>query len=510
MNRGKKSLLNAITAIAYSGINGLMGLIVTRLVLKTYGSDFNGLNSTASQLVSMLLILEGGFSIATNVALFTPYLKKEYNEVNAILAATKYRFQKVGLLFGGCGIVISIAYTLLVKSNLNKEIIFTVLIMALAPSAFNLFYAMKYRVVLQAEQKEYIISFINIITISCGYITNIIFTQMRTPMWTIRFGTMLWAFINYIVLSECVKRTYHFIDFTVPPDFNKIAGTKDVFVQKITGVIYNTMPIVFLSISSFGGTVMASVYAVYNNIFVLLKSIMHAVTDAPRLSLGQMMAEKEKDEVWKVFAQYQLIVVLMLFCCLTTTAVLILPFVNLYAGDIKDVNYYNPYISLLLTCITMFELIHIPSGHLINMSGNFKVSKNFQVISCIVLVVSMIVGGNLLGIYGMLLAVLLVAILLAILEVGYVHQVYFRGKLLSFLKIVLPFMIIGIILVIGENRLPIIFTSYFKFVVVGAIILLVNSILGVIVSFIFCRQYTSELLSRLIIILRKINRERNK
>ena len=49
-----------------------------------------------------------------------------------------------------------------------------------------------------------------------------------------------------------------------------IRGTNDVIAQKITGIIYNSAPIIFLSISPSGGTVMASVYMVYNSVFLIL------------------------------------------------------------------------------------------------------------------------------------------------------------------------------------------------------------------------------------------------
>ncbi len=63
-------MYTAISAIGLTVTQGLFGLIVLKLVISRYGSGFNGLNSAATQLVSMLLFVEGGFTLVANVALF--------------------------------------------------------------------------------------------------------------------------------------------------------------------------------------------------------------------------------------------------------------------------------------------------------------------------------------------------------------------------------------------------------------------------------------------------------
>ena len=38
---------------------------------------------------------------------------------------------------------------------------------------------------------------------------------------------------------------------------------------------------------------LASVYAMYNNVFIMIKSILHGAIDAARLSFGQMLTERK-------------------------------------------------------------------------------------------------------------------------------------------------------------------------------------------------------------------------
>lgn len=496
-SRNKISIFNAITALMMTLTNGLLGIIVTRLVIESFGSDFNGINSTANQIVNMLLILEGGFTMASNVALFAPLSKGDYKIVNGVLAATRNKFRRLGVIFLVVGLLIAGGYALAVNSALSAELVATVITMTVVPSAFNLFYATTYRVLLQTQQREYVINAITCCTIALGHLGNIVMIRLGGPMWMVRFITMIFSLANSLLIAFYVKKRVDFLDFSAPPRADLINGTNDVMVQKITGVIYNSAPIVFLSISPSGGTMLASVYAVYNNVFTMLKSLLHGVIDAPRLSFGQMLTEKDRDEVWPVFAQYEYTAFVAVFVMMSTCCALIMPFIKLYMNGISDANYYDTTIAIFMVVIAAMEMIHIPSGHLINMAGEFKISKNFQMISCILLVVGMAIGGTRWGVYGMLGAVLMVAMLLAILEMGYVHIWFFRGKLPEMVRLLLPSVVGGVIVCVFERQLDIKIESYLTFVIYGALFVCANGVVAVILGIIFNRRELTALVNRL-------------
>lgn len=505
-NKNKNSILNAITAMGLTLTNGLFGIIVTRFVIASFGSDFNGLNSTANQIVNVLLILEGGFTLASNVALFSPLTNKDYDTVNAILSATKKKFRRVSLIFLLVGLVAAVGYAFAANSTLPREFIATLITMTVIPAAFNLFYATTYRVLLQSQQREYIINIITICTIGLGHLSNIIMISLGGPMWAVRFITMVFALINSLLIAGYVRKKVSFINLKADPKSEFIVGTSDVMIQKITGVIYNSAPIVFLSISPAGGTALASVYAVYNNVFIMLKGLLHGIIDAPRLSFGQMLTERKREDVWNTFAQYEYAAFSAIYILLTTCCALILPFISLYTDGINDVNYYDMTIAILMVLITVMEMIHIPSGHLINMAGKFKVSKNFQLIACIVLIIGMATGGYFFGVYGMLGAVLLVAVLLAIMEMGYIHLFFFEKKLLKLLRLVLPLLIAGVAICYAELQIPIEINSYFRFLVFGVIFTCINGISAVIIGLIFNRRELLSLIKRVLRLLKIIKK----
>ena len=504
MNRTKYSLYNAISAVILTLINGLFGIIVTRLIISHYGSDFNGLNSTVNQIVNVLLIIEGGFTLASNVALFGPISAQDYDISNGVLSATRLKFRRIGIVFLAVGTLVAFIYSFLARTDLPKEFVFTVTYMAVIPQTVNLFFVTTYRVLLQTQQKEYIINCFTASTIGLGHITNIILIICNGPMWMIRFITMCFALVNCVLISQYTKRHNSFLDFSVKPRPELIEGTKDVMAQKITAVIYSSWPIVFLSVTPSGGTLLASVYAVYNNVFVMMKALLHGVIDAPRLGFGQMLTEKKREEVWPAFKEYEFISVFLTFIAMTTTCGLILPFIKIYTSNVTDINYYDKKIAILLVLIGTFEMIHIPSGHLINMSGNFRVSKIFQIIACIMLIVSMSVLGSFWGIYGMLLAILIVAILLAIMEIGFIHMCFFDKKILFFFRIMIPYLLLGNIVSYFEMFFTQNSEGILSLIAFAGLFLVINSIIASLLGFIICNNEMKKLIVRGTTIMKKI------
>ena len=240
-------MLNALSAIALTLVNGIFGIVVTRLVISRFGSDFNGLNSTANQIINVLLILEGGFTLASNVALFAPMSAGDYGTSNSVLKATRVKFKKIAVIFLAIGTMVAFLYSLAVKSALPREFVFTVILMAVVPQAFNLFYTTTYRVLLQTQQHEFIISGFTALTIGLGHITNIILITHGGKMFMVRLVTMIFAILNCFLITGYTKRKNRFLDFSVEARPELIKGTNDVMAQKITGVIYTSWPIVFLS-----------------------------------------------------------------------------------------------------------------------------------------------------------------------------------------------------------------------------------------------------------------------
>lgn len=490
-NRVKNSVLNAIVMIANTGLLSILALVSTNIILKNYGSDYNGVVSTANQFVNLILIVEGGFTTAINVSLFKPFVNNDQKKINQIMAAAKKVFLKIGFIFLTVGLIISLAYPCIIKSELPYLTIFLIFLMVMLGTSFNLLVVYKCQIMFQVSQREYIYSFVSMIINILSSVTTILLAYNKVDMLIIRLFILIYIIINGVLIALLFKKAFPNIE-NDEPDYKSIKGTKDIMVQKLTSVIYLSSPLLF--ISTFISTKVASVYAVYNSIYNIIKSVITSLIAAPVNGFGQLLSNTEKNVVYKKFELYEYIIIIASTILVSSVLALIIPFVRLYTINVVDINYVSFEIAILLALIVLFEVIHVPSGHIINVSGNFNVAKKIQIISVVVLVVLLTINGLCWGIIGILAATLITNILLAAMEIYYTHVKIFGSNPKSFvIKLLLNMLIIAII-VVAYNILNIDINSYYKFFAVGLVVFVIATVITISINYLFYRKNVMDII----------------
>ena len=496
MNKGKKSILNAIVGLVQMLVTCLIGLVFNRIILENFGSSANGINATVSQIVNAIMIVEGGFTLASNVALFEPWGKGDVDRINGILSATKKRFDVIGWLAVAIGLLIAFVYPFTVNSEMSYFEIVALMLTALLPMCYNLGVTTKYRVVLLTEQKEYIMSLISLITYVIGMIAAIVGALFfNISLVAARCFIMLSLFAGYIGVAIYCKKNFPFISFRAKPQYDAIKGTKSVIAMKLTSVLYTSAPIIIISMLPAGGFVLASVYAVYNSIMSVVNSGLCAVVNAPRLGLGALFAENDKKSLTRVYSQYEAISFMGLSVILGTTALLILPFVSVYTQGIEDADYIDELMAILLISKNFFEILHIPCGQMIQMSGRFKAANRIQIVACVVLAIILTTGFILANLYVIIFAVAFAAMVLCVFEVIYSEKnILHRGWLL-FIRNMLPATVICIACTVLGMTNFIRCKNIFEFIVFGGITFFLICAITVTSFFIVNRQTTKGILN---------------
>lgn len=500
-NRTKNSILNAIVMILNTVVLSILSLVSTNLILKNYGSDFNGVVATANQFVNLLLIIEGGFTTAINVALFKPYVKNDTKKINAIMSAAKKTFLKIGIIFLAIGVIVSIVYPVFIKSNLDYITISLIFLMVMVGTSYNLMFLMKSQIMFQVSQKEYIYTFFYIIVNVLSSLTTIILVYNKVNMLVIRFFILFYIIVNGIITYILYKKNFPKINTTVKPDYKSIKGTKDIMIQKLTSVVYLSTPLLF--ISTFISTKMASVYAVYNSIYNIIKNFLSSMIAAPVNGFGQLLSEGKNEDVYKKFQLYEYIIILVATTLLSAVLSVIIPFIKLYTETIKDINYANFSIAIMLAIIVFLEVIHIPSGNIINVTGNFKVSRKIQTKASFLIIVLSLIGGICFGIYGILGATIITNLVLAYSEISYVHKNIFLANIKKFLYQVLVNVCLISLLVFAIKLIDLNINSYFSFLLSGIIILTIEGAIIFFVNFILFKDNCKYLINIIINVFKK-------
>ena len=238
-------------------------------------------------------------------------------------------------------------------------------------------------------------------------------------------------------------------------------------------------------ISTFISTAVGSIYAVYSSIYNIVKSVLASVNAAPVNGFGQLLSKGKNKEVYNKFKLYEYIIIVASTILIASVLGVIIPFIKLYTAELKDINYSNWGIAILLSMVSFLEVIHIPSGNIINVTGNFKVARKIQTLASILIVLLLCIGGYFFGIYGVLAANLITNIVLVVLEVWYAHAKIFESNICNyFIKFVVNlFLIFGLVYI--SNSFSDYIDSYIRFFMFGAVEFVVNSIIIVFVNSIF-------------------------
>ncbi|MEK5184018.1 hypothetical protein [Solibacillus sp. FSL W7-1324] len=486
--RSKKTFLNLIVNILSVPVTALLGLWLTRLTIIYYGSDINGLNALITQIIAIILILEAGIGVAINSKLYKPYMNNDSNAMNAILTVGKKAFEVIAIVFSMLAFIIALILPGLLETSVNIQTIFILFILAFLPTSIYLFFSLKYKPIYDVSQSEYIFSLITVSMNIIGQLVAILFIYLESSIEVVRFWIMFFLIMRSVFIYIISRKRYKEFKFdSKQKNYEFLKDMPSVISLKITTLIYSTSPILYISFIF--GTLMTSVYSVYNMIFTVLKSLAYAVVNAPFNAFGQLLADDELiDNTREKFMSYQLLVIMFISIILITCMLVIIPFVEIYTNGVTDVNYLDYRLAMLLSIITYLEIVHIPSGIMMQVTGAFKENKRIQNISTVVLVVGMVGFSLIYGLYGIMFALIICNLILGYLEIKYAHKVIFKTNLFTiYIMIFLNLFIAGMLVKILSTYISI--NGYIEFLVTSFILVVINSLTIYIVNFIVFKKY---------------------
>lgn len=487
MNRTKRVALNSLCAMLNMLVNQLISLVVSIKILATYGPDYHGLNSILSSVMVWILLLEGGLTTVSTVALFKPFMGHDIDRCNAILTASKVRYFQIGGLIFLSGVILAIVYPFFIKTPIPYlEVMVIFLIMTLS-TAFGVAYTRRFAVMFSVSQREYMGQLVKICFNIIGNAVVYLLAVKHFPyLWirTVYLGVVL---CDGFALAWLISRQYKEFNYHHPePDFAAVKGTGQVVVQKVTGVIRSSAPPLYISMLL--GTTSASIYAVnlygYNFIRIVIQNIMNATQSG----IGQVVAEKSKEEVYQIFRVFEFIVIGITLLLMSTAIVMTIPFIKYYTRSVPDVEYVNLFLWLVIPLNIAIQLFHIPSGIIMNMHARFREDKNFQLYSIGVMLPVMAAGGYWLGLNGIMLGVTCGSVTLAVCELWYARSRIFSGGYFDFFRPLLVNLPLLGLLSWGELRVVPHTVTLVEFFLYGFAVFLLHALVMLAVNLLFERE----------------------
>ncbi len=501
--RTKRALLNIISSGLYQIVSIVCGLIVPRLILTHYGSTYNGVYASLTQILGMISVLTLGIGGATRVELYKSLARNDTLATSRIMKATKNFMHKVGialLIYAG---ILLVVYPLISHNDLSfyeNDL----LILIVCMSVFGEYYfALPNKTLLMADQTGYISQNVYTTARITETLLTVLFVGLGCSIFVVKGASSLVFLLAPIALNLYVKKKYKLIS-DCEPDTTGIKNRNAVMFHSIANIIHSNSDVVLLTL--FADAKVLSIYSVYYLVLGKMKSIMQIFENGLEAAFGNMWVKGEMETLRRRFSMCEhglYCFVAVVFSCV---GVLILPFIKLYTDGVTDINYMIPSFAILATLTEAIYCIRDPYIILVHATGKYEETKIGAAIEAGINLVLSLVLIKPLGINGLIIGTLIANIYRTVqYEIFASRNVLGMSPKKIAVKKVWLIVTVGIVILfyaIFGSKIQI-SHGWISWIVQGVIVFFAASVIVFVMSFIFYRDCIDQLIS--VFLKRKIN-----
>lgn len=500
--RSKKAAINILTSLILQVITIICGLIMPRLIIQSFGSAVNGLISSITQFLGYIALLESGVGPVIKAALYKPISKKNNEEIKAILKSSQKFFKKIAYIFIIYIAVLCIFLPAILGNQFDTWFTVSLIIIISLSTFAEYFFGMTYRLYLEAEQKKYITSIIQISTYILNTIVVVVLIKMGANIQIVKLAGALIYVLRPIIQNIYIKKKYNINYKNVKKEYN-LKQKWDGLAQHIAAVVHNNTDITILTI--FTNSKIVSVYSIYLLVTTSVKNFILSFISGIDASFGSMIANEEKEHLRKSFSVYELFYFTVVTIIFTSTLILIVPFVQVYTNGITDVNYIVPTFAYIMVIAEMIWSLRQPYNELIKAAGHFKqtqigawIEAGTNIIISMILVIKF-------GLVGVAIGTLIAMIIRTIEFILYTSKYMLnRNPSIAFRRFFLAFIQVIIIVVLTRLIIPTMSEiSYVSWIIYAIEIVVIASCVVLSMNLIIYRKDRKELINLIKHIIKK-------
>lgn len=501
--RSKKMLLNITTSLLLQIITIVCGFIVPKLIISNFGSSINGLIISITQFLAYITLLESGFGPVVKSLLYKPIANKNKNEIEKILKSSEKFFRIISYIFIIYIIILCFIYPQIVSNEFDYLFTLSLIIIISISTFAEYYFGMTYRLYLQAEQKTYITSILQVLITILNTLCVVLLIYFKFSIQIVKLASTMIFVLRPIIQNIYIKKKYNLSLKNVESNY-KIKEKWDGLAQHIAYVIHRNTDITILTL--FTNTIEVSVYSVYLLIINGIKSLMQSFTNGLDATFGDMIAKNETKNLDKNFNLYEIVYFSISTVVFGVAFLMLLPFVNLYTSGISDANYYRPIFGSIFVLAEFIYIIRMPYSTIIFSAGHFKKTRKGSWVECIVNIIISILLVKRLGIIGVAIGTLIAMIIRTIELMYHASKNILKRKVIN--------TCVKVFVVICEFTLIIIFGNLFSFItmnnyVTWIIQAVINTLIAIIIVIIFnLIFYKKELVLIKEILIRNIKKEK--
>lgn len=484
---------NSISPLIYQATTIICGFILPRLILGHFGTEVNGLVNSITQFLGIIAFLELGVGAVVQSSLYKPLSDNDDIAVSKVITSADKFFRRLGYVLAIYVIAMLFYYPYLVKQNFSFTFTATLIIAISIRSFAQYFFGIVNRLLLLADQKayiQYIAQTLAVITNTLGCYTLIAFdcsVQVVYGMTSVIFFLQPLAIHLYIKKHYTLNRKIYYDVEPIKQKWNGIA-------QHIAAVILTGSDTVILTV--FSSLVNVSIYTVYYLPMSGSRLIIMSMISGIMALIGNLWAKQDLKELRKVFAWTEWLIHTGTTLIFTLTAVLIVPFVQVYTHGVRDANYIQPLFGILLVAANSGHCLRLPYNIMILAAGHYKQTQHNYIIAAVINIVISIIGVKQFGLIGVTLGTMVAMVYQTVWMAWYNSKNFIQWPMRNFFKQMAVNVVSAVLIFIVTGYFTMTGVSYLEWVVLAIKVTTCGIFIAFLVNYIFYKEFMMKIASK--------------
>ena len=385
-------------------------------------------------------------------------------------------------------------YPYLVKQSFG--FVFTAtLILAISIRSFaQYFFGIVNRLLLMADQKAYIQYVAQTLAIIINTVACYSLIMLDCSVQIVYGMTSLIFFLQPYIIHLYIKK-YYVLDRKTNYDVEPIKQKWNGVAQHIAAVVLSGSDTVVLTI--FSNLVNVSIYAIYFLPMSGARLVIMSMISGIEALIGNLWAKQDLNELRKVFAWTEWLIHTGTTLIFTLTAVLIVPFVQVYTHGVSDANYMQPLFGVLLVAANSGHCLRLPYNIMILAAGHYKQTQHNYIIAAVMNIAISIVCVMQFGLIGVALGTLAAMAYQTVWMAWYNSKNFIQWPMKNFFKQMAVNAVSAVSIFIVTGYFTMAGINYFEWVILAIKVTACGIIVALLINYVFYKRFMLEITAKL-------------
>lgn len=334
--RTKNTLRNIAFGSVSRIINIVLPFISRTVILYVMGTQYLGLSSLFSSILSFLSLAELGIGGAMVYSMYKPIAENDDTTIRALLNLYRRLYRIIGAVILGTGLLLMPFLKVLVSEELPAEINLYLLYLVYLFNAVLSYWIFAYKnALLQAYQRDDVNSKIASLVTPLSYVVMLLSLVLTKNYYAYVLWLPVFTVLTNILRMALVNRSFP----NMEPDGDVSEELKRSILKKTTALIGTKLNTVVLNaadnlvMSAFLGL---TVIAIYGNYYYIMSSIigfLGIIYSSMTAGLGNSLQTDSLDTNYRNFEKFSFINSWLVGWCAVCLVCLYQPFMELWVGE---------------------------------------------------------------------------------------------------------------------------------------------------------------------------------